>query len=149
MDKNKIIKDCHIGDGTVVWDFVNLYGCSVGKNCTIGAFVEIQKGVSVGSNCKIESHSFICEGVEIEDDVFVGHHVVFTNDKYPKISMEWTLLKTRVKKGASIGSGAIILPGITIGENSLVGAGAVVTRDVAPNTTVVGNPAKVLNKNQE
>lgn len=145
--ENKIIKDCEIGEGTKIYDFVNLYGCKIGKNCIIGTFVEIQKNVIVGNNSKIESHSFLCEGVEIQDDVFIGHGVIFTNDKYPKSKSSWTPIKTTVGKGASIGSGATILPGITIGENALVGAGAVVTKDVDANTVVAGNPAKGLKRN--
>lgn len=144
MSSNQKILNCKIGDNTKIWDFVNLYGCTIGENCMIGSFVEIQKGVVIGNGCKIESHSFICEGVEIEDDVFIGHHVVFTNDKYPAASLEWKLLKTKIKKRASIGSNATILPGIVIGENSLVGAGAVVTKSVEDNEIVAGNPAKVI-----
>lgn len=144
MSSNQKILNCKIGDNTKIWDFVNLYGCTIGENCMIGSFVEIQNGVVIGSGCKIESHSFICEGVEIEDDVFIGHHVVFTNDKYPATNLEWKLLKTKIKKGASIGSNATILPGIVIGENSMVGAGAVVTKSVEDNEVVAGNPAKVI-----
>ncbi|MDQ5954462.1 MAG: hypothetical protein QG583_390 [Patescibacteria group bacterium] len=144
-----IISECKIGEGTIIHNFVNLYGCSIGENSMIGSFVEIQKGVVVGNLVKIQSHSFICEGVEIEDEVFVGHHVVFTNDKYPKAakngklvgSDDWTMQNTLVKKGASIGSNATILPGITIGEGAVVGAGSVVVRDVKAHSVVVGNPA--------
>ena len=141
-------------DGVVIFhrDLVNLYGCHVGAGTKIGAFVEIQKGATIGRRCKISSHSFVCEGVAIEDDVFVGHGVMFTNDPYPRATVEgrlqtdadWTVVPTRVCRGASIGSGATILCGVTIGERALVGAGAVVTRDVAADATVAGVPARVL-----
>ncbi|PCJ19190.1 MAG: N-acetyltransferase [Candidatus Cloacimonadota bacterium] len=142
--------DVTLGENVLIYDFTNLYGCDIGDNTKVGAFVEIQKGSRVGKNCKISSHSFICEGVFIEDGVFIGHGVMFTNDKYPKSctndgqlakQSDWTLLKTYIKKGASIGSGSTILPGITIGENAVVGAGSVVTKSVEANTTVYGNPA--------
>lgn len=133
-------------------ELVNLYGCSIGADSSIGAFVEIQRGVSVGARCKISSHSFLCTGVTLEDEVFVGHGVMFTNDRLPRAAVDgrlsgpqdWTLEPVRVGRGASIGSGAVIRGGVTIGAAALVGAGAVVTRDVAPGTTVVGNPARVL-----
>lgn len=134
---------------------VNLYGCEIGDETKIGAFVEIQKEVVIGRRCKISSHSFICEGVTIEDEVFIGHGVMFTNDLYPRATAEtgslqtekdWKVVKTLVKKGASIGSNATILAGITIGENTMVGAGSVVTKNVAPNTVVAGNPAEVIRK---
>lgn len=133
-------------------DLVNLYGCRVGAGTKIGTFVEVQKGADIGARCKISSHSFVCEGVTIEDDVFVGHGVMFINDPYPRATTDgrlqteadWTVVPTRVCRGASIGSGATILCGVTIGEGALVGAGAVVTRDVAPGATVAGVPARAL-----
>jgi len=133
-------------------DLVNLYGCRIGAGTRIGTFVEIQKGVTVGRRCKISSHTFVCEGVTIEDEVFVGHGVVFINDPYPRATIDgrlqteadWTVVPTRVGRGASIGSGAAIMCGLTIGEGALIGAGAVVTRDVAPGTTVAGVPARLL-----
>jgi UDP-2-acetamido-3-amino-2,3-dideoxy-glucuronate N-acetyltransferase len=150
-----IAPDVKLGRNVKIYGFVNLYGCEIGDNTKIGAFVEIQKGVKIGKNCKISSHSFICEGVTIEDEVFVGHHVVFINDKYPRATNErgelqteedWQLQPTVVKRRASIGSGAVILCGVTIGENAVVGAGSVVTKDVPPYTVVVGNPARVLRR---
>ncbi len=134
-------------------DLVNLYGCQIGDETKIGTFVEIQKNASVGARCKISSHTFVCEGVTIEDEVFVGHGVMFINDKVPRATAEggalqteedWSVVPTVVKRGASIGSGATILCGVTIGEGAMVGAGAVVTKDVAPNTTVAGCPARLL-----
>src|SRR5215471_3364176 len=132
-------------------DLVNLYGCQIGDETKIGAFVEIQKNATIGALCKISSHTFICEGVEIEDEVFVGHGVMFINDPYPRATAggslqteaDWTVVPTRVRRGASIGSGAAILCGVTIGEGALVGAGAVVTHDVPPFSVVAGNPARV------
>ena len=123
---------------------VNLYGCSIGDNTMIGAFVEIQKGAKVGRNCKIESHSFICDGVDIGDNVFVGHGVMFINDRHPKCSRNWTLEHTLIKNNVSIGSGATIMCGITIGEGALIGAGSVVTKNVPPGETWVGNPARKI-----
>jgi len=133
-------------------DLVNLYGCTIGAGSKIGAFVEIQKNASVGARCKISSHTFICEGVTIEDDVFVGHGVVFINDRYPRATIEgrpqteadWELIPTLVKRGASIGSGAVILCGVTIGEQALIGAGAVVSHDVPDHAVVAGVPARVI-----
>lgn len=152
MEK-KNINNVQLGEGVKIFDFVNLYGCSIGDNSKVGTFVEIQKNASVGKNCKISSHTFICEGVHIEDNVFVGHNVTFINDKNPRATnldgslqteADWHVVETRVKKGASIGSSATILCGITIGENAIVGAGAVVTKDVPDNTIVAGVPAKVI-----
>jgi UDP-2-acetamido-3-amino-2,3-dideoxy-glucuronate N-acetyltransferase len=142
-----------VGNNVRIFNFVNAYGCTIDDNSKVGAFVEIQKGAFIGKNCKISSHTFICEGVHIEDNVFVGHGVMFTNDLFPRATnldgspqteADWKLVNTYVKKGASIGSNATILCGITIGENALVGAGAVVTKDVPPNTVVAGSPAKVI-----
>jgi UDP-2-acetamido-3-amino-2,3-dideoxy-glucuronate N-acetyltransferase len=144
-----------VGHGVKIFNFVNAYGCSIDDNTKVGTFVEIQKGASVGKNCKISSHSFICEGVHIEDNVFIGHGVMFTNDLFPRATnpdgsqqtdADWKLVETIVKKGASIGSNATILCGVTIGENALVGAGAMVTKDVPANTIVAGNPATILKK---
>ena len=142
--KYAIIKDAEIGEGTKVYDQVNLYKCKVGKNCKIDAFVYIEEGVEIGDNVKIRAFTFIPEGVKIEDDVFIGPKVVFTNDKYPRVRGKWRLLKTIVKKGASIGAGSVIGPGITIGKYALVGAGSVVTKDVPDYAIVVGNPARVI-----
>ena len=148
-----IAPDVKLGKDVKLAKFINLYGCEIGDNTKIGAFVEIQKNASVGRNCKISSHTFICEGVTIEDNVFIGHGVMFINDSYPRATAadgnlqteaDWKVERTIVKKGASIGSGATILSNISIGENAIVGAGSVVTRDVPPNSIVVGNPAKVL-----
>jgi acetyltransferase-like isoleucine patch superfamily enzyme len=148
-----IAPDVKLGEGVKLSKFINLYGCEIGAHTKLGAFVEIQKRASVGKNCKISSHTFICEGVSIADNVFVGHGVTFINDSYPRATnpdgslqteADWKVETTRVQKGASIGSGATILSGIVIGENALVGAGSVVTRDVPPNAVVAGNPAKIL-----
>ena len=147
------LKNVKIGKNVSIFSFVNAYECSIDDGSRVGAFVEIQKGVVIGKNCKISSHSFLCEGVHIEDNVFIGHGVMFTNDLFPRATKsdgsiqtgtDWKLIETLVKKGASIGSNATILGGITIGENALVGAGAVVTKDVAANTIVAGNPARVI-----
>ncbi len=147
-----IAPDVKLGDNVKLSKFINLYGCTIGNNVKIGAFVEIQKNAFIGNNCKISSHTFICEGVTIEDDVFVGHSVAFINDIYPRATAggqlqteaDWKVEKTLVKKGASIGSGATILAQVTIGENAIIGAGAIVTKDVPPNTIVAGNPARFL-----
>ena len=149
-----IAPDVTLDDDVVIFhrDLVNLYGCRVGAGTRIGTFVEIQKGAVIGRLCKISSHTFVCEGVTIEDEVFVGHGVMFINDRYPQATAsgrlqtkaDWTVVPTRVCRGASIGSGAAILCGVTIGEGASIGAGAVVTRDVPPGTTVVGVPARIL-----
>jgi acetyltransferase-like isoleucine patch superfamily enzyme len=147
-----IAPDVKMGENVKLSKFINLYGCTIGDNVKIGAFVEIQKNAFIGNNCKISSHTFICEGVTIEDDVFIGHGVVFINDSYPRATTDgqlqtesdWKVEKTLVKKGASIGSGATILSKVTIGENAIVGAGSVVTKDVPPNTIVAGNPIRVI-----
>jgi acetyltransferase-like isoleucine patch superfamily enzyme len=138
------INDCDIGEGTIVRDFVNLYGCRIGKGCKVAAFVEIQRGVVIGDRCKIEAYAFIPSGVTIEDEVFIGPHVVLTNDLHPRAVGDWEVTPTLIKKGASIGAGAVVVCGVTIGEGAMVGAGAVVTKDVAPHTLVVGNPAKKI-----
>ena len=139
-----LIKNIDTGEGTVIHDMVNLYKCKIGKNCKIDAYVYIEEGVVIGNNCKIRPFVFMPTGVTIEDNVFIGPHVVFTNDKHPKVSGDWKLLPIRVKNGAAIGAGAVILPGVTIGENAIIGAGAVVSKDVADNAVVVGNPSRVL-----
>lgn len=150
---NSIAADVKLGKGVRLSKFINLYGCEIGDETKIGAFVEIQKNARVGKRCKIQSHTFICEGVEIEDNAFIGHGVTFTNDKYPRATTadgelqteaDWTIEKTIVKKGASIGSGSTILSNLTIGEHAIVGAGSVVTRDVPAHAIVAGNPAKIL-----
>ena len=147
-----IAPDVKLGPNVKLSKFINLYGCEIGDDTKIGAFVEIQKNATVGKCCKISSHTFICEGVTVEDDVFIGHGVTFINDSYPRATREgklqteadWRVERTVVKKGASIGSGATILSNTCIGENAIVGAGSVVTRDVPANTIVAGNPARVL-----
>jgi len=136
------IDDAVVGEDTIVRDFVNLYGCKIGKGCRIAAYAEIQRGVTIGDRCKVEAFSFIPTGVTIEDEVFIGPHVCFTNDRHPKAVGDWDVTPTLVKKGASIGANATIVCGVTIGENALVGAGAVVTKDVPANAVVVGCPAK-------
>jgi UDP-2-acetamido-3-amino-2,3-dideoxy-glucuronate N-acetyltransferase len=146
-----MLRDVSFGTDVIVAPFTNLYGCTIGDRTRVGPFVEIQAGAVIGSDCKIQSHSFICDGVTIEDEVFVGHGVVFVNDKFPRATTEagelategdWTLLPVVVRRGAAIGSGAVILGGNEIGERATVGAGAVVVSDVPPETTVVGNPAR-------
>ena len=151
----KVAPSVKLGERVSLNAFTNLYGCEIGDDSKIGTFVEIQKGARIGRRCKISSHSFICEGVTIEDEVFVGHNVTFTNDLFPRATRidgslqtdaDWKCTPTLVKRGASIGSSATIVCGVTIGERAMVGAGAVVTKDVPPNTLVVGNPARVLRK---
>ncbi len=150
---NRIGSDVVLGGGAIVHAFANLYGCSIGAESTIGAFVEIQRGATIGARCKISSHTFVCEGVTIEDEVFVGHHVCFTNDRFPRAANasgqmsqqgDWELEPTLVERGASIGSGAVLLPGLTIGAGALVGAGSVVTKDVEPGGVVAGCPARPI-----
>lgn len=149
----RIAADVILGANVRIFSFVNLYGCTIGDDTKIGTFVEIQKKATVGKRCKISSHTFICEGVTIEDEVFIGHGVTFTNDRYPrattdsgdlKSEADWECQQTLVKKGASIGSGVTLLGGVTIGERAIVGAGSVVTRDVPPGAIVAGNPARIL-----
>lgn len=149
------LNNVNIGKDVKIFNFVNAYGCSIDDGTKVGAFVEIQKGASIGKNCKISSHTFICEGVEIQDNVFIGHNVTFINDKFPRATNEdgslqteadWKVEKTIIKKGASIGSSVTILCGLTVGENAIVGAGSVVTKNVLANTIVAGNPAKLLKK---
>ena len=149
----QIAPDVKLGKGVRIYGFTNLYGCEIGDDVKIGTFVEIQKGAKIGNRCKVSSHSFICEGVTLEDEVFIGHNVIFINDLVPRATdaegrlqteADWKCIPTLVKKGASIGSSATLLCGITVGEYAIVGAGSVVTRDVPPYGVVVGNPAKVL-----
>ena len=148
-----IAPDVKLGKGVRIFAFVNLYGCEIGDESKIGTFVEIQKGARIGKRCKISSHTFICEGVTIEDEVFVGHGVTFTNDLFPRATTEngglqteadWKCIPTLIKRGASIGSGATLLCGITIGERAVIGAGSVVTKDVPAGAIVAGNPARIL-----
>lgn len=154
MEKKNIV-NVKLGKDVKIFDFVNLYGCSIGDNTKIGTFVEIQKNAIIGKNCKISSHTFICEGVHIDDNVFVGHNVTFINDKIPRATTEsgdmqnesdWKVVETFVKRGASIGSSATIMCGVTIGEKAIVGAGSVVTKDVPANTIVSGVPARIMRK---
>ena len=154
MEK-KNLNNVKLGKDVKIFDFVNLYGCSIDDGTKVGTFVEIQKNATIGKNCKISSHTFICEGVHIEDNVFVGHNVTFINDKLPRATnldgsmqteADWKVEETFIKKGVSIGSSSTIMCGITIGENSIIGAGAVVTKDIPPNSIAVGVPAKVIKK---
>lgn len=154
MDK-KNINNVKLGKDVKIFDFVNLYGCSIDDNTKVGTFVEIQKNAFIGKNCKISSHTFICEGVHIEDNVFIGHNVTFINDKMPRSvnsdgsmqsEQDWKVVETYIKKGASVGSSATILCGVTVGENAIVGAGAVVTKNVPPGVVVAGVPAKIIKK---
>ncbi len=153
MNFQFIRSDVKLGENVKIYQYVNLYGCTIGDNSKVGALVEIQKNAIIGRNCKISSHSFICEGVVIEDNVFIGHGVMFINDKYPRaanpdgtmqLDSDWKVIETIIRKGASIGSGATILCGVTIGENAIVGAGAVVTKDINKGTIVAGVPARIL-----
>lgn len=149
----QIINDVKLGKDVKIFHFVNLYGCEIGDNCKIGSFVEIQKNVTIGKNVKVSSHSFICEGVRIADNAFIGHNVTFINDRYPKATNEegalqnesdWVLEETFIKENVSIGSSVTILCGVTIGENSMIGAGSLVTKDIPPNSLAYGNPARVI-----
>jgi len=144
-----------LGNDVRVFQFTNLYGCTIGDNTKVGAFVEIQKNAEIGKNCKISSHSFICEGVKIEDNVFIGHGVMFINDKYPRATTEngslqtesdWKVEKTLIKKGSSIGTNSVVLSNVTVGENSIIGAGSVVTKDIPNNVIAAGNPCRVIRK---
>jgi acetyltransferase-like isoleucine patch superfamily enzyme len=150
---NRLIDEVEFGEEVIVQSFTNLYGCRIGDRSQIGTFVEVQRGAEIGSACKIQSHSFICDGVRIEDEVFIGHGVMFVNDRRPRATddkghlqteADWELLRTVIERGASVGSGATILGGLRVGRGATIGAGAVVTRDVAPGETVVGNPARPL-----
>ncbi len=160
MDANtvRIAPDVKLGRDVKLYAFVNLYGCEIGDESKIGTFVEIQSGVCIGRRVKISSHAFICQGVTIEDEVFIGHGVMFTNDKYPRATTatgdlqteaDWTMVSTRIQRGASIGSNATILCGVTIGERAIIGAGSVVTHDVPPDTIVAGVPARLIRKATE
>jgi acetyltransferase-like isoleucine patch superfamily enzyme len=149
----RIASDVKLGKGVTIYDFVNLYGCEIGDGTKIGTFVEIQKGAKIGRNCKISSHTFICQGVTIEDDVFVGHNVTFINDRFPRATRrdgtlqtdeDWECIPTLIKRGSAIGSSVTLLCGVTVGEDAIVGAGSVVTKDVPPNAVVAGNPARLL-----
>ena len=151
----RIAPDVKVGKGTRIFAYVNLYGCEIGDDSKVGAFVEIQKNAKIGNNVKVSSHTFICEGVTIEDDVFVGHNVSFINDKYPRSTVEggqlqteadWKVVPTLVKKGVSIGTSSTVLCGVTIGENAIIGAGSVVTKDIPANVVAMGVPCKVVRK---
>ncbi|MGE3063236.1 MAG: acyltransferase [bacterium] len=150
-----IAESVKLGKDVRVFQFTNLYGCTIGDNTKVGAFVEIQKNAEIGKNCKISSHSFICEGVKIEDNVFIGHGVMFINDKYPRATTEsgglqteadWSVEPTLIKRGASVGTNSVVLSNVTVGENSIIGAGSVVTRDIPDNVIAAGNPCRVLRK---
>lgn len=154
-NERQSLNNVKIGKDVRIFNFVNAYGCEIGDGSKVGAFVEIQKGAFIGKNCKISSHTFICEGVHIEDNVFVGHNVTFVNDMFPRATnadgsmqseADWKLVETRICKGASLGSSVTILGGITVGENAIVGAGSVVTKDVPAGMIVAGNPARVMRK---
>jgi acetyltransferase-like isoleucine patch superfamily enzyme len=154
-NEKQSLNNVMLGKDVRIFNFVNAYGCSIDDGSKVGAFVEIQKGSSIGKNCKISSHTFICEGVHIEDNVFIGHNVTFINDKFPRATnadgslqteADWHVEETRIKKGASIGSSATVMCGVTVGENAIVGAGSVVTKDVADGTIVAGNPARIIRK---
>ena len=158
MKFQSIADDVRLGRDVKIYEFVNLYGCEIGDETRIGAFVEIQRGAKVGRRVKVSSHTFICEGVEVEDQVFIGHGVVFINDPYPRATnvdgelqtgRDWTVVRTIVRRGASIGSGSTILCGVEVGEDAIVGAGSVVTRSVPAGTIVAGNPARVLRRIEE
>ena len=149
----RIAPDVKLGKNVRIFDFTNLYGCKIGDDVKIGTFVEIQKGSKIGNRCKVSSHTFICEGVTLEDDVFIGHNVTFINDRYPRATngagqlqteSDWNCVETLVKRGASIGSGATLLCGITVGENAMIGAGSVVTKNVPAGAVVAGNPARIV-----
>lgn len=155
MSEYRKFNNVKLGENVKIFDFTNLYGCEIGDNTKIGTFVEVQKNAKIGKNCKISTHTFICEGVTIEDNVFIGHNVSFINDKYPRSTSEsgelqteadWKVVPTLVKKGASVGTSSTILCGVTIGENAIVGAGSVVTKDVPPNTIVAGVPARLIKR---
>ena len=155
MEFVRISEDVVLGEGVKIYAFVNLYGCTIGDHTMIGTFVEVQKGAHIGAHCKVSSHSFICEGVTLEDRVFIGHGVMFINDLYPRstnpdgslqTAADWECIPTTIEEGASIGSNATILCGVRIGRDAVVGAGAVVTKDVPPHTVVAGNPARIIRK---
>lgn len=151
----RFLRNVKVGEGVSFYGFVNAYDCELGDQVKVGPFVEIQRGVRIGARCKVSSHSFLCEGVEVAEEVFIGHGVMFTNDKFPRATnadgslqsaADWKVIPTKICRRVAIGSGAVILCGITIGENATIGAGAVVTKDVPPHTTVVGNPARPLSR---